>query len=38
MMPAISFLGHLSGLLVGVLQCYGVLRCFMPSAGTLPPM
>lgn len=34
MMPSISFLGHLSGLLVGVLQCYGVLNWLLPSAGT----
>jgi hypothetical protein len=33
MMPSISFLGHLSGLLVGVLQCYGVLNWLLPSAG-----
>jgi hypothetical protein len=33
MMPNISFLGHLLGLLVGVCQTSGLLRPLMPSNG-----
>jgi len=38
MIPQISFLGHLSGLLVGVLYCYGCLGIFMPSTAFLSEM
>jgi hypothetical protein len=34
MLPGISLLGHLSGILVGVLAVYGVMELlFMPSPG-----
>lgn len=33
MMPAISFLGHLSGILVGMLQVSGLLSPILPSQG-----
>jgi membrane associated rhomboid family serine protease len=31
LMPNLSFLGHLSGLLVGTLQVHGALDCILPS-------
>ncbi len=34
-MPQISFLGHLSGILTGTLQYYGVLDCLFPSVSCL---
>ena len=35
LVPQASFLGHLSGLLVGQLHAWGLLRWAMPSAGTV---
>jgi len=34
-MPGVSFLGHLSGILVGYLYVYGMLVLFLPSPSTL---
>jgi hypothetical protein len=35
LLPRISFVGHLSGLLIGVLQSYGCLAFLFPSSGNL---
>lgn len=35
MMPHISFIGHLSGLLIGIVQAYGGLNFLFPTAGML---
>jgi hypothetical protein len=32
-MPNISFMGHLSGILTGMLLVFGCLQCLMPSTG-----
>jgi rhomboid domain-containing protein 1 len=34
-MPNLSFLGHLSGILLGTLQTFGYLECCLPQEGTL---
>ena len=34
-MPGVSFVGHLCGLLVGFVYVHGGLRCLMPSTATL---
>ena len=35
LLPHVSFLGHLSGILVGTLQLYGVFDCILPSSACL---
>ncbi|CAM9436154.1 unnamed protein product [Pylaiella littoralis] len=37
-MPGISFMGHLSGILVGVMHVYGLTKPLMPSAGSFIEM
>jgi hypothetical protein len=35
LVPGLSFMGHLSGIVAGTLQLYGCLDCIMPSETTL---
>lgn len=38
LIPHVSFVGHLSGILMGTLQAYGGFTCFLPSTASLREM